>query len=426
MALRSSGDASSRPCRHATPLQPAESDRGAVERYDAAVQETLAKLAAAEGRPAAMSAFDELFGGSGRLQELRDDSRPVVGYLCNFVPDEVVLAAGAIPLRLDLGNAGAAEAGGRVFPADVCPEVKALVGAQLGGLPYLERTDLLVIPTACDGKKKLVRALGEQREVWMLELPQTRDSARSRTQWTEEIKALAARLKKLTGRRLRRGELRRAIEQVNRRTELMRKINERRREAPGCLNGRDAFLVMQASFIADLQWWNEHAAALLTELEGRAARDDDPVKILLTGSPVLFPDLSLLQLIEETGAVVVADEMCSGTQRLHNPTVIDEGTVGGMLRAAAEKTLMPCTCPCFVSGDLRVERVLELCWQSRADGVIHHTLRLCQLFDMEVPRLTAALKAQGLPLLNLHVEYSTDGGATLKNRVDAFVEMLHL
>ena len=77
-------------------------------------------------------------------------------------------------------------------------------------------------------------------------------------------------------------------------------------------------------------------------------------------------------------------------------------------------------------GDLRVDRVLELCQASGAAGVVHHTLRLCQLFDMEVPRLSAALKERGLPLLNLHAEYTTDGGAALKNRVDAFVEMLHL
>lgn len=425
MTLGSSNDAQ-RPCRHATPLQPAESDRRTEERYKAAVRETLDKLAAVEGRPAAMRAFDELFGGSGRLQELSDDDRPVVGYLCNFVPDELVLAAGAIPLRLDLGHAGAAEAGGRVLPADVCPEVKALVGAQLGGLPYLERTDLLVIPTACDGKKKLIRALGEQREVWMMELPQTRDSVRSRSQWSEEIKALAARLKKLTGRRLRRGELRRAIEQVNRRTELMRKINDRRRAAPGCLNGRDAFLVMQASFIADPQWWNERAAALLTELEGRAPRDDALVRIVLTGSPVLFPDFSLLQLIEETGAVVVADEMCSGTQRLCNPTVVDETSVGGMIRAAAEKALLPCTCPVFVADDLRIDRIIELARRSGASGVIHHTLRLCQVFDMGTPRVEAALRARDLPLLNIHDEFSAESAGALKNRVDAFIEMLQL
>jgi benzoyl-CoA reductase/2-hydroxyglutaryl-CoA dehydratase subunit BcrC/BadD/HgdB len=140
---------------------------------------------------------------------------------------------------------------------------------------------------------------------------------------------------------------------------------------------------------------------------------------------VLFPDFQLLQLVEESGAaVVVADEMCSGTQRLHNLTVLDEGTVGGMLRAAAEKTLMPCTCPCFVGGDLRVDRVLELASQSAARGVIHHTLRLCQLYDLDAPRLAEALRRRGLPMLTLHTEYGGEGAATLRNRVEAFIEML--
>jgi benzoyl-CoA reductase/2-hydroxyglutaryl-CoA dehydratase subunit BcrC/BadD/HgdB len=184
---------------------------------------------------------------------------------------------------------------------------------------------------------------------------------------------------------------------------------------------------MQASFFADPAWWIEHTERLLTEIgperRAQAPRGASPPRILLTGSPVLFPDFQLLHLIEEGGAMV-ADEMCSGTQRLYNPTVIDEPTVGGMLRAAAEKTLMPCTCPCFVGEDLRVDRVLDLARRSGARGVIHHTLRLCQLFDIDVPRLAEALRARGLPLLSVYTEHGGEAAATLKNRVDAFLEML--
>jgi benzoyl-CoA reductase/2-hydroxyglutaryl-CoA dehydratase subunit BcrC/BadD/HgdB len=414
--------------KHPLPMEPLEPGRLARS-YASAVQHTLQRLASVPDRPAAMEPFDDLLGGTWRLEQLAADDRPVVGTLCNFVPEEVVLASGAIPIRLDLGLAAAAEAAERVLPADLCPEVKALVGAHLGRLPYFEHTDLLVIPTACDGKKKLVAGLGEQREVWMMELPQIRDSVRSRELWTAEVKALARRVRKLSGRRLlRRGELGRAIDLLNQRTALARRLNELRWEDPTRLGGRDAFLVMQASFVADPSWWVERTTNLLAELEASRPRrgHDEVVRVLITGSPVLFPDFSLLHLIEESGAVVIADEMCSGTQRLYNPTVIDESTTSGMLRAVADKTLLPCTCPCFVSSDLRVDRILELARRSVARGVIHHTLRLCQLFDLEAPRVAAALKAEGLPMLALHAEYSTEAPAALKNRVEAFVEMLRL
>jgi benzoyl-CoA reductase/2-hydroxyglutaryl-CoA dehydratase subunit BcrC/BadD/HgdB len=104
--------------------------------------------------------------------------------------------------------------------------------------------------------------------------------------------------------------------------------------------------------------------------------------------------------------------------------VIDEGTVAGMLRAAADRTLLPCTCPCFVSNDDRIDRILERARRSGAQGVIHHTLRLCQLFDLDLPRVSAALKAAGIPMLSVTSEGGGEDSALLRNRVEAFLEML--
>ena len=158
-------------------LQRVPSDARIAESLAQRARETLEQLAAAEGRPAAMAAFDSLFGEDWRVQEIAASERPVVGYLCNFVPEELVLAAGAVPLRLDVGHSAAAEAGARVLAQDICPEVRSIVGAQLGDLPYYRRVDLMVLPTACDGKKKLARVLSG--ESWILELPQSKDGPRS-------------------------------------------------------------------------------------------------------------------------------------------------------------------------------------------------------------------------------------------------------
>jgi benzoyl-CoA reductase/2-hydroxyglutaryl-CoA dehydratase subunit BcrC/BadD/HgdB len=404
--------------------QPLPSDARIAESMAQRTRETLDALAAAGPRPAAMAAFDSLFGEDWRVQQIAADPRPVVGYLCNFVPEELVLAAGAIPLRLDVGHSAAAEAGARVLAQDICPEVRSIVGAQLGDLPYFRRVDLLVLPTACDGKKKLARILSG--ETWILELPQTRDGPRSQQLWREQVQAFAGRLRQLTGRRVKRGPLRQAVKLLNRRTELARRINRLRRDKPGCLSGQDALLAFQASFVADAGWWVERAAELAEELERAPAPEGrKPLPVLLTGSPILFPDFKLVQILERAGGLVVADELCSGTQRLHNPTVVDEWSVGGMLRAVADKTLLPCTCPCFAgTGDGRLDRLLTLAEDSRARGVVHHTLRLCQPFDMEQPAVAAALKERGLPLLNIHTDYGSEDAAVINNRVEAFLEML--
>jgi len=416
--------------RHPLPLERPPQASALAQSHRAAVSETLDRLARAPARPRAMQPFDDLFRGDWRWEELRGAPRPVVGSLCNFVPEELVLAAGAIPLRVDLSQAAAAQAGGRVLPADVCPVVKAMVGAHLLELPALAACDLLVIPTACDGKRKLVRLLGEEREGWRLELPADK-SVRSRSRWRDEVTRLAGRLEQLTGKRLARRALREAVTLVGRRTELVRRVNQLRQEHASALGGSDALLWLQASFIADARWWVARTEALLEELNARvtgeeqARPEDGRLRLLLTGSPILFPDLRLLHLIEEPGrAVVVADDLCSGTERLYHPTTVDEWTAPGLVRAAADRTLLPCTCPCFVGVDDRIDRLLALCREARVSGVIHHTLRLCQPYDLDQARVSAALKRAGIPVLHLYLEPGTEDTAMLQNRIEAFLEML--
>jgi len=391
--------------------------------------ETLDLLGKQTDRPAGMEPFDRFFRENLREKEL--SSVPVVRQLCNFAPEELILAAGAVPIRLDIGCHHAAREGEKIIPAEVCCTVHAAAGviekelspaAKHGGQP-----DLLVIPTSCDAKKKLATALSESREVFTLQIPNSHRETRAREWWRREVERLAERLSKLTGKRITRRSLKEAVGLINRRTQAVRQLNDLRKNQRPPISGADALLVMQTAFSADLSWWTKKTEALCKELEQRVADNLGHIpraRILLTGSPVLWPDFKLPLLVSECGADIVADEICSGTQRLHHPVVVDEWTKAGLIRAAAERVLLPCTCPCFSETGARVDRLEELVESHKIDGILHHTLRLCQLYDMEAVRLRKIFKKKGTAWLSLRSEFSPEDRGRMKNRIEAFVEML--
>ncbi|MBW1871221.1 MAG: 2-hydroxyacyl-CoA dehydratase, partial [Deltaproteobacteria bacterium] len=148
-------------------------------------------------------------------------------------------------------------------------------------------------------------------------------------------------------------------------------------------------------------------------------------RIRLTGSPVLWPDFKLVELLIKSGADVVADEMCSGTQRLYNPTVVDEWTKPGLIRAAAERVLLPCTCPCFSKGS-RLDRLTELVKNYKVDGIIHHSLRLCQLYGLDSQAVASQFKKRRLPWLEIHSEFGPEDAGRMNNQIEAFIEMLQV
>jgi len=393
-------------------------------------QETLEALAAQADRPAGIEPFDRFFSDGAREKAFLKEGAgvPVVGQLCNFAPEELILAAGAVPVRLDIGCQHAAGEGEKLLPAEICCAVHAAAGAIEKDLwPAASRVDLLVIATSCDAKKKLATVLSENHEVFTLQLPVSHRETRSREWWRKEIQRLAERLSKLTGKKITRSSLKEAVGMVNRRTQAVRRLNELRKNPRPPISGADALLVMQTAFLADLAWWIEKTGALCDELEQRVTDGKGRVpraRILLSGSPVLWPDFKLPLLVQECGADVVADELCSGTQRLHHPVVVDEWTKGGLLRAAAERVLLPCTCPCFQETGARLDRLLELVESHKIDGILHHTLRLCQLYDLDAARLQKLFKQKDIPWQSVRTDFSPEDLGRIKNRIEAFVEMV--
>jgi benzoyl-CoA reductase/2-hydroxyglutaryl-CoA dehydratase subunit BcrC/BadD/HgdB len=186
--------------------------------------------------------------------------------------------------------------------------------------------------------------------------------------------------------------------------------------------------VAESSFIDDPARWTTQAWALVDELKAAASRapapDDRFLPVVLTGAPMIWPNWKLANVVEDAGATMVADTLCSGTQRLFDPVQVDEWTLDGMQRALALRYFSASICPCFADSSDRIDRILELATDFKARGIISHNLRLCQLFDMESARVRQVLRHRGVPLLAIQTDYGQEDVEQVKTRVEAFLEML--
>ena len=394
----------------------------------------LAELEADEHRPAATDHFVETMrrtfsaGDDTNASELFPGKK-VIGTYCIMAPEEFIYAAGAVPVRLCGGSHEAALAGDELVPRDICPVVRASAGfTSFGLLPIYERCDAVVVPTTCDGKRKLGEALSEFIPVWMLEVPHIKEAERSRMEWLEQIYALKRRIEKLTGKRIRPKGLREAIARIGRAQYQARRLHELRAADPPVVLGRHAMLALNAYAFDRVDEWTEAMTRFNDELEERrrngvAACADSAPRILLAGSPVAFPNWKLPTLIEEMGAVVVMDETCMADRFLYDPVGVTEGSMTEMIRAIAARLIMPCTCPSFSPNEDRMFRLKQLAEKFRIDGVIYHVLKGCMIYDFEVARVERMMKEAGIPLLRVETDYNPEDVEQLRTRIEAFVEM---
>jgi benzoyl-CoA reductase/2-hydroxyglutaryl-CoA dehydratase subunit BcrC/BadD/HgdB len=384
-------------------------------------------------RPEGMKYFDfvisEIHGL--RIKELVDHKAAggkIVGTFCLYVPEEIIRALGA----LDVGLCAGAEWGygevEKVLPRNTCALIKSFVGFKMDRVcPYVESADIVIGETTCDGKKKAYEILGEMAPVYVMELPQMK-RPNDLAAWRDEIDRLVVKLEEVTGNKLTVENLTAAIKEVNDKRRALQRLNATRAASPAPISGKDALLAVQVAFYDDVPRFTQMVNGIADELEQRVAdgvgvAPTDAPRVLVTGSPMAIPNWKVHDVIEKAGAVVVAEEMCTGSRYYDTLVSEDATTLPGMLDDIAAKYL-DINCACFTPNTARYDDVIRMAKESNAAGIVHYALQFCAPYQIEAYGLAKAAKEAGIPVLRIDTDYSMEDIGQLSTRVEAFLEMI--
>jgi benzoyl-CoA reductase/2-hydroxyglutaryl-CoA dehydratase subunit BcrC/BadD/HgdB len=223
--------------------------------------------------------------------------------------------------------------------------------------------------------------------------------------------------------------LKKAITTVQAEQRAHIRLTELRKGRVAPLWGRDALMVSQSLFYDDTERWTREVNKLCDELEarvksGKSVTKDSAPRILLTGSPMIFPNFKIPHLIEEHGGIIVADETCAGSRNIKEPVIVDEWAKHDMLRALTEKHLLPCTCAYFTPNLARMDLLTELVENYDIDGVCYHVLRGCMNYDIESRKIEKLLKDHNIPMLKVETDYAQEDVEQIRTRIEAFLEMI--
>jgi benzoyl-CoA reductase/2-hydroxyglutaryl-CoA dehydratase subunit BcrC/BadD/HgdB len=387
-----------------------------------------------KNRPAGMGFYDFVVGDIHgiRVKELQEHARKggkVVATYCIFVPEELVWAAGAIPVGLCAGTQFSIPTAESVLPRNTCALIKSSFGFKLGRVcPYVQASHLIVGETTCDGKKKMFEILNQYQPVYVMEVP-NKKTERSRQLWRGEVLAFKEVIEKLTGNLITAEKLGQAIELVNQRRLALQRLYNLRKSRPAPISGKDALLATQVSFYDDAQRDTQMLNALCDELDKRVTSGQGVAparapRILVSGSPMAIPNWKLHHIIESAGAVVVCEESCTGTRLFSDLVKNTPNNLDDQLQAIADRYLN-IHCACFTPNDERPDDVVRLAREYHADGVVHYNLQFCHTYANEAVKMQSRLEEANIPLLRVETDYSDEDTGQLKTRVEAFLEMIN-
>ena len=378
-------------------------------------------------RPENMKYFDfvisEIHGL--RVQELinaKKEGRKIIGTYCVFVPEEIIVALDGICVGLCAGAEIGYEHAERYLPRNTCPLIKSFYGFTLAKIcPYVEACDILVGETTCDGKKKAYETFSKIKNLYVMEIPQLKNKIDFNL-LLEEYKKFSITLEKLTGKHLTVGNLKNAIEIVNRKRRALNRLMQLRGEKPESISGKDALLINQISFYDDPVRFAEKVDELNNELESVSKKSNKP-KILISGCPMAIPNWKVPHIVESLGGIIVGEESCIGMRNIRNEVSISGETVENLIKNIAER-YFKIDCACFSPNNERLDNIKELAKELNADGVIHYSLQFCTPYLMETHKVEQTLEDIGVPILKIETDYSQEDMGQLKTRIQAFLEMV--
>lgn len=344
--------------------------------------------------------------------------RPVMGYFCTYVPEEIIYAASILPVRV-LGSHEPQEVAERYIHGMYCPFCRDCLSQGLKGrYSYL---DGLVMARTCVH-------IYQAYDSWQRHIPVSfnhflsmpaRPSIHGATPfWEAEVMEFRGALEDWLGRRISEEDLARSVNIFNANRRLLSDIYELRKRDSPPLTGAEAMEMVLSSMVMDKEEHNHLLEQALTELSSK--RDELPPqpRLMMLGSEQ--DDRDLVMLVESLGARVVIDDHCTGTRYFWTQITPNENHVSSIARRYLEKP--PCPLKDLVERH-RFQHIMKLAQDFRVQGAILLVQKFCEIHEFDMPAITALLQSHGIPTLYLELDTTLPRGQ-FRNRIEAFLELL--
>lgn len=222
--------------------------------------------------------------------------------------------------------------------------------------------------------------------------------------------------------------LRKAVEEHNEICRLITEIGEYRKEENPRITGYEFHVLCVATYCCPKYLILDKLRETAEELKTREpdAKKNYRAKIVVVGSEMDDPDFT--KLIEDSGALVVADRFCFGSLPGREEIILnDEDDVLTQIALHYMKTSQ---CPRYMSHEKVQERrdyVKELVDKYHADGVMYEQIKFCEYWGYERALASYVMSGDyGVPTAAVDRQYTASASGQLRTRVQAFVESLEI
>ena len=367
------------------------------------------------------------------MREAKRLGRRCVGTICYQIPEVLLELPGIFPVRLRAPRTGSIEMGTYYMTSLLCEYSRALLERAIeGGFQFL---DCLIAPDGCTminrcvENMELLKTMSQESFFYRyLEVPMKADDNGLALYVSECRRKVLGALSESFGIDVSDEALRSAVREHNRLCRVITQIGDFRKEPNPRITGYEFHILCMATYVCPKDLIMDKLEETLEEIRLRRP-DEKPryrARVALVGSEI--DDVDMVKLIEDAGALVVADRFCLGSlpgrQEIH--LTEDEDVLTQICR----QYMMDSMCPRHMNLEKIYRRrayVDQIARDYQADGIIFEQMKFCDPWAYERMTCTHALREEyHYPVLSLDRPYAVGTSGQIRTRVQAFVESIEI
>ena len=343
--------------------------------------------------------------------------RKMIGHLLPDVPEEIIHAAGALPMAVEGAGVQIGQAQAHI-PGYTCSH--AMGAIEMGMTGKLDVLDGMVIPYVCDTTRNLFHIWNRcfpHMSNEFLRLPKRIDYPGARDYLCVEFTRLLSSIAEITGKKAGPDEVARSSLLYDKSRKLLRDAYRMQQERPALWTQEK----VQLLFASALRAPREEHLTWMEALPWDQEEVDCQVRIPIYVKGKVWDPPGILSLFDKLGLLVVSDEIVTGFRLAEK----DVGLNGNPIESLAQRYISLTPYPGYhMEPDRLIQGFLDRVGKSGAAGVVFINPKFCEAAGFEMPDFQKALGETSIPSLILETSSRSASMEQIRLRLEAFRELL--
>ena len=372
-----------------------------------------------------MKEFQDIaYNPNKQLADFKAQGKKVIGVLPYYAPEELVYAAGMVPMGMWGSNKKTISRAKEYCATFYCTIAQLALEMLLDGT--MDQLDGVITPTICDTLRPMSQnfrvSIGDKIPTIFLAHPQNRFASWGLQFCIDQYTNVREMLDKISGHKMTDEDIRNAIKVYNASRAARREFVKLANEHCDVVTPTLRSAVLKAGWFMLKDEYTAKLVALNEELKKLPAANWKGVKVVTSG--IICDNPKLLAIFEENNIAIAADDVAHETRAFR----VDADETGDPMMALAKQfanidydVLLydPAS-----SSNRRGEFVANLVKESGAQGLILFMQQFCDPEEMEYPYLKKALDEAGIPHIKLGVDQQMRDFGQASTAIQAFADVL--